>query len=73
MAENILYSEAYEELETIVNDIENEDISVDDLSAKVKRAAMLIRICREKLSKTEEEVNKILAEIKEGGNSSGEE
>jgi len=54
------YSKAIEELEIIVTEIENEDISVDELSAKVKRAAELIRICKTVLYKTEEEVNAVL-------------
>jgi len=55
------YTEAIEELENIVN----EDISVDELSAKVKRAAELIRICKNVLYKTEEEVNALLKEMQD--------
>jgi exodeoxyribonuclease VII small subunit len=57
------YSEAFEELQTIVSEIEQGEISVDELSAKVKRAALLIRICKTKLSTTEEDVNVILKEL----------
>ena len=64
MPGKITYTKAIEELENLVYEIENEDITVDDLSAKVKRAAVLIKICRDKLTKTEEEVNEILEEIK---------
>lgn len=42
------------------------DISVDALSAKVKRAASLIRICKNKLTATEEDVNIILGELEAG-------
>lgn len=59
------YSKAIEELEQIVAEIENEDISVDELSAKVKRAARLIRICQTVLYKTEEEVNAVLKDMQE--------
>ncbi len=59
------YTQAIEELENIVTEIENEDISVDELSAKVKRAAELIRICKAVLYKTEEEVNAVLKEMRE--------
>lgn len=58
------YSEAIEELEKIVSDIEQEGISVDELSEKVKRATALIKICRTKLTKTEKEVNDALKELK---------
>jgi len=59
------YSEAIEELETIVAEIESDDISVDDLSEKVKRASELIRICKDVLYKTESEVNKVLKDMQE--------
>jgi exodeoxyribonuclease VII small subunit len=64
MGNNLTYQKAVEELEEIVNDIENESISVDELSEKVKRASLLIRLCKAKLMKTEEEVTKVLEEIK---------
>jgi exodeoxyribonuclease VII small subunit len=63
------YTQALEELEKIVGEIENEDISVDELSEKVKRAAELIRICKTVLYKTEEEVNAVLKEMKDGDDS----
>jgi exodeoxyribonuclease VII small subunit len=57
------YTEAYNELQTIVNEIEGGEISVDELSEKVKRAALLIKVCKHKLSSTEEDVNRILQEL----------
>ena len=63
--EKISYEKAVSELEDIVNKIESEEISVDELSEKVKRASELIRICKAKLFSTEKEVNKILDEIPE--------
>lgn len=57
------YTEAFEELQSIVTEIEQGEISVDELSEKVKRAAMLIRICKTKLRTTEEDVNVILREL----------
>jgi exodeoxyribonuclease VII small subunit len=59
------YAEAFEELQQIVADIEGGEISVDELSSKVKRAAELIKICKKKLSSTEEDVNTILKELEE--------
>jgi len=63
MKKEILYTEAIVELEEIVSSIENEDVNVDELSVKVKRAAELINICKDKLQNTEEEVNSILKDI----------
>ena len=63
MNDNINYTSAFEELQNIINEIEQEEISVDELSEKVKRAAQLIRICKAKLVSTEEDVNTILKEL----------
>ena len=63
MTEKPNYTEAFEELQQIVSEIEEGQISVDELSEKVKRAAMLISICKMKLSATEEDVNKILKDL----------
>ncbi len=65
MSKSITYRQAIEELETIVSEIENEEISVDELSEKVKRASQLIVLCKTKLTKTEEEVSKVLEEMKQ--------
>lgn len=63
MSEKTNYTEAFEELKVIVNEIEEGEISVDELSEKVKRASELIKICKQKLNSTEEDVNKILKEL----------
>lgn len=65
MNEELKYTEAFDELQSIVQEIEDGEISVDELSIKVKRAALLIKICKQKLSTTEEDVNQILAELEE--------
>jgi exodeoxyribonuclease VII small subunit len=64
MEKKISYTEAISELELIVSEIEQGEITIDTLSEKVKRAAELIRICKGKITSTEEDVNKILGEIK---------
>jgi exodeoxyribonuclease VII small subunit len=43
--------------------LENDSVSVDELTEKMKRATVLLKICRDKLTKTEEEVNKTIAEL----------
>lgn len=60
---NANYAEAFEELKMIVSEIEEGEISVDLLSEKVKRASELIRICKTKLSSTEEDVTQILKDL----------
>lgn len=66
------YQEAFEELQLIVSEIEQGEISVDELSDKVKRAAHLIKICKTKLSTTEEDVNVILKELDSSTNEGSE-
>jgi exodeoxyribonuclease VII small subunit len=63
MSQEINYTEAFEELQQIVRDMEDGEITVDELSIKVKRATELIKICKKKLSSTEEDVNQILKEL----------
>jgi exodeoxyribonuclease VII small subunit len=63
MEKKMTYAEAVAELEQIVAEIEEGSVSVDELSGKVKRAAQLLRFCKEKLSSTEEDVKKILDEL----------
>ncbi|MDP2923653.1 MAG: exodeoxyribonuclease VII small subunit [Candidatus Omnitrophota bacterium] len=59
----IKYSEAVEELNNILGDLESENIDVDEVSSRVKRAVELIKICREKIENTELEVRKIVKEF----------
>ncbi len=63
MKDKITYTDAFDELQTIVTEIEAGEISVDELAEKVKRAAELIRVCKAKLTSTEEDVNMILREL----------
>lgn len=54
------YNKAIEKLRGIIHDIESGELDVDVLSEKVKEANRLIKLCREKLFKADEEVKKIL-------------
>lgn len=63
MSEQLSYTQAFEELQELVSLIERGEISIDELSEKVKRAAVLIKICKTKLASTEEDVNQILKEL----------
>lgn len=62
------YSKALQELEKTVADIENGDIMVDELTARVKRATELIKICKKALADTEDRVNEVLSDLSEGKN-----
>lgn len=56
----ISYTQAMEKLQSIVEEIQDETIDVDELSTKVKKATELISMCKEKIQKTELEVETIL-------------
>ncbi len=61
--EKITYKSAVSEIEQILELMEKEELDVDEMSEKVKRVSELIRICRQKLLQTQEEVEKVLKEI----------
>ncbi|MDR2911183.1 MAG: exodeoxyribonuclease VII small subunit [Bacteroidales bacterium] len=59
------YNEAISEIEEIIKKIENEEFDVDDLAEKVKRISTLLKICREKLQNTNQQVEQILKEMED--------
>ncbi len=65
MSKKLTYDGAMAELQAIVAEIEEEEISIDDLSVKVKRAAELLQYCQQKLRQTEDDVNKVLSQLNE--------
>ena len=56
------YEAAYAELKNIVALLENDELDLDQMTEKLKRAQELIKLCKDKLTKTDEEIKKILAE-----------
>ena len=49
------------QLEEIVSQLEDNTLDIDLLAEKVKTAQELIKFCRDKLYKTDEEIQKLLA------------
>lgn len=64
-AKKISYSEAMVEIEEILEKIENEELDVDELAEKVKRVSVLLKTCKDKLTKTNEQVEQILKEMED--------
>lgn len=60
---NLSYDHAFAELESIMNDLQNDEISVDVLAEKVQRASFLITHCNKMLRKTEKQVSDIIKEL----------
>lgn len=55
----ISYNKAFEELQKILEGIKEQNIDVDKLAAKVKRARELIGICEKKIKQVEMEVKEV--------------
>lgn len=72
-SKELTYSQALSELEKIVAEIESEDVDVDVLAEKIKRASFLITFCKGKLRTAEEEVKKVLADMEESADTAEEE
>lgn len=62
MKEEIKYEEAMSQLERIVNQMERDELDIDVLGEKLKEAQRLAKLCKAKLTKTNEEIQKILNE-----------
>jgi exodeoxyribonuclease VII small subunit len=65
MTKKLTYADAMAEIEEIINKIENDEFTVDDLAEKVKRISFLIQYCKDKLRSTEEELDNILKKVQE--------
>lgn len=62
MNEDIKYEDAMRELESIVNRMENDEPDIDSLGELLRRAQQLIKLCKDKLTKTDEEIKGILSD-----------
>ena len=62
MKQPINYENAVAELETIVRKMESGQLDIDSLTDELKKAKLLLKACKDKLTKTDEEIKKILEE-----------
>ncbi|EFA44961.1 putative exodeoxyribonuclease VII, small subunit [Hallella bergensis DSM 17361] len=62
MATETKYEEAIRQLEDIVEKLENNELDIDEMSKQLKKAQQLIKLCKERLTKTDAEIQKILSE-----------
>ncbi|RLD21926.1 MAG: exodeoxyribonuclease VII small subunit [Bacteroidetes bacterium] len=56
------YESAYAELQTILNAIQSEEVSLDALATQLKRAKELVQFCKEKLRAVELELEDVFDE-----------
>jgi len=61
--DRIAYGDAVAQLERILAELESDDVDVDRLSERVRVAVELIRVCRERITETEMEVTRIVADL----------
>lgn len=62
--QKLTYTEAVEELEQILTDLEtNADVNMDAISEKVKRAGVLMTFCKKQLHELDSELEKIMDSI----------
>ena len=54
------YEEAMRQLQEIVHKMENDELDIDQMTEQLKRAQELIKLCRDKLMKTDEEIRNLL-------------
>lgn len=64
MAKETKYEMAISQLEEIVERLENNQLGIDEMTAQLKKAQQLIKLCKDRLTKTDEEIRKILGEGK---------
>lgn len=55
------YEEAIKKLEGIVEKMENGELDIDQMAEQLKEAQKLVKMCKERLSKVDEDVKKVLS------------
>lgn len=65
MAKEVKYEDAVHQLEDIVEKLENNELDIDEMTTQLKKAQQLIKLCKDRLTKTDEEIQKILGESEE--------
>ena len=63
--ETIGYAEAMSELEQILDELEGDDLDVDVLAVRVRRASELIAVCRARITRAEDDVAKIVTALED--------
>ena len=59
------YAEAMRELEEILDELEGDDLDVDVLAVRVRRASELIQVCRTRINRAEDDVAKIVTALED--------
>ena len=62
-ADQIRYGEAMTELESLLDEIDGDEVDLDELAVKVERASKLIAVCRDKIESTDMKVKAIIDDL----------
>ena len=63
--DDIGYADAMSELESILDDLEDDALDVDVLATKVERASTLIQLCRDRIGAARVQVERVVASLDE--------
>lgn len=56
----IKYEEAVRQLEAIVDKMERGELDIDSMATQLKQAQELVKLCKQKLKRTDDEIQKLL-------------
>jgi exodeoxyribonuclease VII small subunit len=65
--DRVSYVDALAELEQILDELDGDEVDVDVLGARVRRAAELLRLCRDRIAGARLEVEQVVAELEAEG------
>ena len=57
------YDDSITELQEILSSLQNDELSIDDLTNTIKRSTELLELCNLKLKSTEKEVNLVIKKL----------
>ena len=63
--ETIGYADAMHELEAILDELEGDELDVDVLAERVRRASELIKLCRSRITRAQDDVARIVADLED--------
>ena len=63
MAKKITYQQAYDELNIIVEELQNNMVTIDIITQKLERAKALVEICYQTLKGTEEKLSESIKHL----------
>jgi exodeoxyribonuclease VII small subunit len=59
------YGEAMAELEAILDELEGDQLDVDLLAERVQRASELLKVCRARIARAQQDVDRIVSDLED--------